>query len=87
MSLHGKDYRDKVKELKAKIFVARQKFMLLHFFAAAKNDKLVATKFLCRDTEHSCRDKIQEEGTKLCRDRNCKPRQELGNKDDNYVAT
>ena len=66
----------------------------------------VATKFLCHDTRHSCRDKdkttsaklcrdiaklyrdrIREESMKKCRDRNCMPRPELGDKDENYVAT
>ena len=56
MLQHSKECRDKVEGLKAKIFVATKKFMSRHFSGAAKNDKLVATKFLCRDTRHSCPD-------------------------------
>ena len=54
MSQHNKECRDKVEELKAKIFVAIKKFMSLHFLGTAKNDKLVATNFLCCDARHSC---------------------------------
>ena len=43
MSQHSKEYRDKVEELKAKIFVTIKKFMSRHFSGAT--DKLVATKF------------------------------------------
>ena len=56
MSQHGKECRDKVEELKAKIFVTTKKFMSRHFLGAAKNDKLVATKFLCHDRRYLCRD-------------------------------
>ena len=56
MSQHSKECGDKVEELKAKIFVATKKFISLHFSGVVKNDKLVATKFLCRDTRHSCRE-------------------------------
>ena len=52
----AEECRDKVKELKAKIFIATKKFMSRHFLGATKNDKLVATNFLCHDTRHSCRD-------------------------------
>ena len=48
--------------------------------------KITSTK-LSYDIIKLCRDKIQEESMKSCRDRNCKPRQELGNKDDSYVVT
>ena len=56
MLQHSKEYRDKVEDLKVKIFVVINEFMLLQFSGVAKNDKLVATKFLCSDTRHSCRD-------------------------------
>ena len=52
MSQHSKECHDKVEELKAKIFVATKKFMSQHFSGEAKNDKLVATKFLFRDIRH-----------------------------------
>ena len=56
MSQNSKECHDKVKELKEKIFIAKKKFMSRHFLGAIKNEKLVATKFLCHDTRHSCRD-------------------------------
>ena len=56
MSQHCKKCHDNVEEIKAKIFVATKKFMSGHFLGAAKNDKLIATNFLCHDTRKSCRD-------------------------------
>ena len=56
MLQHRKECRGKVEELKEKIFIVTKKFMSQQFSEAAKNDKLVATKFLCCDTRHSCRD-------------------------------
>ena len=51
MSEHNKECGDKVEEVKAKVFVAKKKFMSRHFSKAPKNDNLVATKFLYRDTK------------------------------------
>ena len=56
MSQYRKECHNKVEELKEKIIVATKKFMSQHFSKAANNDKFVATKFLCHETRHSCRD-------------------------------
>ena len=40
-----------------------------------------------RDIFKVCQDIIQEEGTKLCRDRKLQAMTKLENKDGNYVAT
>ena len=41
---------------------------------------------LCHDTAKLYYDRIQEESMKICLDRNCRPRQELGDTNENYVA-
>ena len=45
MSRHSKLCRNKVEELKVKMFVTTKKFMSRQFSGAEKYDKLVATKF------------------------------------------
>ena len=61
-------------------------FMLRHKTLMSKQDQTTSAE-LCRDIAKLCRDRIQEESMKICRDRNCRPRQELSDKDENYVAT
>ena len=61
-------------------------------FYVATQDTHVVTKTrqlqkkLCRDIANLCCDRIQEESMKICRDRNCRTRQELDDKDEKYVA-
>ena len=42
--------------------------MSRHFSRESRNDKLVATKFLCCDTRHLCRDNYKTTSTELCCD-------------------
>ena len=65
-----------------------KKFFLCHDTRHSCHNKDKTTSVeLCRNITRLCRDRIQEERMKICRDRNCKPRQEPGDKDENYVAT
>ena len=56
-------------KLKGKALSRQRNFMLRNFSRAARNEKLVATKFLCRNIFKLCSDGIQEGSTKPCRDR------------------
>ena len=68
-------------KLKGKALSRQRNFMLRNFSRAARNEKFVATKFLCRDNYYTtsaelcrnifklCSDGIQEGSTKPCRDR------------------